>query len=347
MYRALELNKVRVDSLSRGDAMKAQKRLRYILTLALFIGITSVAFAQSNTVPLIGLLVFEQGGCRNEAFHSGLRELGYVEGSNFKFQCEDAGGKYQGLNAAAERLVNAKPDVLVVIGHAPTKSLQRATHTIPIVMVSSGDPVGSGFAQSLARPGGNVTGVTDFTFELNLKRLEMLKSAVPSLNHLSVLMHSGLPEDLASIFMRDTIASGNTLGFDVKVVKFAKLEELDRAYDEISRSGDQALLIAPMREIAAETRRIVELSRQYKLPTISLRKSYTIAGGLMSYGVDVASLHHRMAYFVDRILKGANPAELPIEQPTRFEFYVNLNTAKQMNLQMPESILLRADKVIE
>jgi len=298
-------------------------------------------------VPVVGFLAFNAKGCRNANLERGLRELGYTEGQHYRFDCRHADGRYEGLDAAARGLVAARPDVVVVYGHAATLSMHRATADIPIVMLASGEPVAVGFARSLAHPGGNMTGVTDYTIELNIKRLELLKSAVPTLRRLAILVHSGLPADLAAAFLRDSEAAGRQFGFSVHVVNFARLDDLAGAFDAMEIAGDQALLVAPMREVPAETARLIELSHKHNLPTVHLRKSFVVAGGFMSYGVDYAQLQHRTAFFVDQILNGARPADMPIEQPARFELYINSTSARLLGVELPESLMLRADEVVE
>jgi len=301
----------------------------------------------TGRVPVIGFLAFNAKGCHNANLERGLRELGYTEGRNYKFECRHADGHYDGLDPAARELAAARPDVIVVFGHAATLALHRATTEIPIVMLSSGEPVSVGFARSLAHPGGNMTGVTDFSIELNIKRLELLKSAVPMLRRLAILVHSGLPADLAAAFLRDSEAAGRQFGFSVHVVNFSRLEDLDGAFDQMEAAADQALLVAPMREVPAETARLVELSHKHRLPTVHLRKSFVLAGGFMSYAVDYSILQHRAAFFVDQILNGARPGNLPIEQPARFELYINSASARLLDVELPESLVLRADKVVE
>jgi putative ABC transport system substrate-binding protein len=203
-----------------------------------------------------------------------------------------------------------------------------------------------GFVQSLARPGGNITGVSYFNTELNIKRLEFLKETLPDLKRLAVLVHASIPSDLTDAYLRDCRAAGRNFGFDVQVVKFRKLEEFDRAFKDMIAAGVQALFVAPMREVAAETRRLAELSVRHRLPTIHFRKTFPKEGGLMSYGADYPTLYHRTATYVDKILNGAKPAELPVEQPARFEFLINLKTARALGITIPHELLLRADEVI-
>lgn len=317
-----------------------------VLATAVLAGSLAPGAHAADKLPRIGFLAFQEGGCRNEPFHQGLRELGYVEGKNFTFDCRHAHSRFEALDAAAVELVRAKPDVIVVFGHAPTRAAQRATKEIPIVMSASGEPVEMGLVQSLARPGGNITGVSYFNTELNIKRLEYLKTLVPNLKRLAVLMHAGIPTELADAYLRDCETAGKALGFGIQVVKFTKLEDLDEVFAEMSRFGAQALFVAPMREVAAETKRLVELSNHHRLPTIHFRKAFAKEGGLMSYGADYAVLYRRTATYVDKILKGAKPAVLPIEQPARFEFVINAKAAKALGLTIPPELLVRADEVI-
>jgi len=306
-----------------------------------------IATARQDGKPVIGFLAFEPGGCRNAAFHRGMRELGYVDGQNMVFLCRHASGRYEELDAAVRDLLDTKPDVLVVFGHAPARAAQRATRELPIVASTSGEPVSMGFAQSLARPGGNITGVSYYAPELNLKRLEFLKQIVPDLSRLAVLMHSGLPSDLGDAYLRDCEEAGRTLGFSIHVVKFGALEEIDAAFAKIDSLGAQGVFVAPTREVRAETQRMADLGLQYHLPVVHSRKSFPATGGLLSYGPDYPQLYFRTAWYVDRILKGANPADIPIEQPARIELHINLATARAIGVDVPEAILLRADKIIE
>jgi putative ABC transport system substrate-binding protein len=214
-------------------------------------------------------------------------------------------------------------------------------------MSASGEPVAMGFVQSLARPGGNITGVSYYAPELTLKRLELLKSMAPNLKRLAVLTHSGLPQELAGAYLRDCEAAGKVLGFTVHVVKYSKLEDIDNAFAEMKQLDVQGVFIAPTREVKAETERMAQLGLKHRLPIVHSRKTFVPAGGLMAYGPDYSVLYHRAAFYVDRILKGAKPGELPVEQPARVELHLNLATAKALGMQVPESLLLRADKVIE
>ena len=325
--------------------MRALTSLLALACLSLLASLPANA-QPAGKIPRIGFLAFSEGGCGNKPFHDGLRELGYVEGKNFTFDCRHAHGRFEALDAAAAELVHAKADVIVVFGHAPSRAAQRATKEIPIVISASGEPVEMGFVQSLARPGGNITGVSYFYTELNIKRLEYLKTLVPNLKRLAVLVHAGVPTELVNAYLQDCETAGKALGFGIQVVKFTKLENLEEAFAEMVSSRAQALFVAPMREVAAETKRLVELSNHHRLPNIHFRKSFAKEGGLMSYGTDYAVLYRRTATYVAKILKGAKPAELPVEQPARFEFVVNVKAAKALGLTVPPELLLRADEVI-
>jgi len=323
-------------------------KCRYLLLTLLFtVTIPAPLLAAQDGKPVIGFLAFEPGGCKNAAFHKGMKELGYEDGKNMVFVCRHSEGRYERLDATAAELIKEKPDLLVVFGHAPSQAVQRVTKTIPVIMSTSGEPVAMGLVQTMARPGGNITGVSYYATELNIKRLEFLKSVVPGLKRLGVLLHAGLPQDLAGAYLRDSETAGKAMGFSVHPVKYSKVEDIDDAFVEMKKIDVQGVLVAPTREVKAETRRVIQQGLQHHLPIVHSRKSFAAGGGLMSYGPDYSVLFHRTAFYVDRVLKGAKPAELPVEQPARFELHINVATARQLGLTVPESLLLRADKVIE
>jgi putative ABC transport system substrate-binding protein len=332
----------------RRSASCARLRLLAVM-IAAIAGITSAGWADArqNGKPAIGFLAFAESGCKNAAFHRGMKELGYEDGKNWVFKCVHSDGKYERLDAAAAKVAAMTPDIFVVFGHAPTKAAQRATKTIPIVMSASGEPVEMKIVQSLARPGGNITGVSYYANELNSKRLEFLASMVPGFRRLGMLLHRGLPRDLAEAYIQNSAETGKVLGFSSHVVEYSSAADIDKAFGEMRRLGVQGVFVAPTREVKAEIQRIAELGLKFRLPVVHFRKSFPAAGGLMSYGPDYNILYHRTAWYVDRILKGARPADLPVEQPARFELHVNTATAKALGLKVPESLLLLADKVIE
>lgn len=327
---------------TRNDA--ALRVPTFILAAILALGATGAA---AKELPRIGILSVGAAGCRNEAFLKGMGELGYVEGENVVYECGHAKGSFDGLDAAAVEIVRTRPDVLVGFGHAAAHALRRATQDIPTVVSISGEPVRSGLVASFARPGGNLTGVSYFNTELNIKRMELFKVLVPSLKRMAVVMSPKQPADLIESYTRDSRAAGQTLGFDVRIVEATTIEELERAFGEMAKAGMQAVFLPPKQTSPKEMKRIAELALQYRLPTMHFHKGFTKEGGLMSYGVDYAVLYHRTATYVDKILKGANPAVLPVEQPARFELLVNLTTARALGLKLPEHILQRADRVIE
>lgn len=309
--------------------------------------VVAVQAAPPASVPRIGFLAFEAGSCRNEAFTAGLRELGYIEGQNIVIECRHAGGRYDGFQPAADALARSRPAIIVAFGQPHTKAAQNATRDIPVVMVASGEPVESGFAASLARPGGNLTGLTYYVIELNAKRLELLKAMVPGLRRVALLVDpEGTPE-LRQIYLRDTRAAARALGIELAVVEASGSADLERTFDEVAKAGVQAVLVLPYIKFMRNAQEIATITKWRELPSIHFMARYPALGGLMSYSPDFERLHRRAASYVDKILKGAKPADLPIEQPTRFELGINLETAREFGLTVPRTLLQRADKVIE
>lgn len=319
-------------------------------TLALMVA-TVLVFAAAGTfakdLPRIGFLAFDEQYCRNEGFAAGLRELGYAEGNNISIECRHAGGRYEALQSTADALARSKPAIIVAFGHPLAKVAQRATKEIPVVMLASGEPVESGFAASLARPGGNLTGLTYYATELNAKRLELLKAVVPGFRRVALLVSPEAPADLTATYLRDTRSAAKALGLEVVVVEAKGEADLERAFDEIAKSGAQAALILPYLAFAETAQQIADIAKWRELPTIHFLAHYSALGGLMGYGPDYELLHRRAATYVVKILKGAKPGELPIEQPTRLVFSINVATTRELGLKVPETVLARADKVIE
>jgi putative tryptophan/tyrosine transport system substrate-binding protein len=283
---------------------------------------------------------------RLDDLRQGLRDLGYVEGQNLLIEYRYAEGSDTRLRDLAAELVRLQVEVIVAGGSAATRAAQQATRTIPIVMASSGDPVGLGFVASLARPGGNITGMSNFVAELPGKLLELLKEAVPQSTHIAVLTNPGSAAHEAE--MAHLAVAAKALGVHVDVVPLRSRDELAGAFAAMTREGAEALVVLgePLlidRIISA----IVELAAQHRLPAIYRWRSHVEAGGLMSYGPNQPAMRRRVAYYVDRLLQGAMPADLPVEQPTKFELVLNLKTAKALGLTMPPSLLLLADGVIQ
>jgi putative ABC transport system substrate-binding protein len=307
----------------------------------------TVPAAPKAKLPRIGILAFDETNCRVEPFIEGLRELGYIEGKNITTECRHAGGSYAGFQPAADSLALSKPAIIVAFGTSLVKAAQRATKDIPVIMFASGEPVASGFAASFSRPGGNLTGLTYYVIELNAKRLELLKAVVPGLQRTSVLFDPEAPPELTRMFLRDIRAAAKTLGIELVEVKASRSADYERAFGEIEKANAQAVLILPYFAFMRDAQELADIAKWSGLPSIHVVTRYSALGGLMSYSPDYGQLQRRLAVYVDKILKGASPSGLPIEQPTRFEFAINLSTARDLGLKIPEAVLLRADKVIE
>jgi putative ABC transport system substrate-binding protein len=282
---------------------------------------------------------------RLEALRQGLRELGYVEGQNIALEPRWAEGKYDRYPALAADLVHSKVDVIVAWSGQATKAAQEATRTIPIVMSLVNDPVGSGLVASLARPGGNVTGTTITAPDVVGKRLELLKEVVPKVSRVAVLQH---PDNPASALMvREAEAAARALGVQLQILGVRNPAEIDSAFVAMTRERAGALLPLSDALFDNQQRQMLELTAKRRLPTIMGTRQYAEAGGLMAYGADFLDLERRAATYVDKILKGAKPADLPVEQPTKFDLVINLKTAKALGLTIPHTLLQRADQVIQ
>jgi putative ABC transport system substrate-binding protein len=280
-----------------------------------------------------------------EAFRQGLRELGYVEGQNIAIESRWTEGKDDRLPALAADLVRSKVDVIVAETGAATRAAQQATRTIPIVMSLVNDPVGSGLVASLARPGGNVTGLTIMSPDLVGKQLELLKEVVPKVSRVALLRHPDNPASAAQL--REAEAAAQALGVRLQTLEARSPQEIDGAFAAMTRERAGALLVIPDTLFWSQRRQIVDLAVKRRLPSIRIGEAYAEAGGLMSYGPSYRDLERRAATFVDKILKGANPADLPVAQPTKFELVINLKTAKAIGLTIPQPLLQRADQIID
>jgi putative ABC transport system substrate-binding protein len=280
-----------------------------------------------------------------EAFRQGLRELGYVEGQNIAIESRWTEGKDDRLPALAADLVRSKVDVIVAETGAATRAAQQATRTIPIVMSLVNDPVGSGLVASLARPGGNVTGLTIMSPDLVGKQLELLKEVVPKVSRVALLRHPDNPASAAQL--REAEAAAQALGVRLQTLEARSPQEIDGAFAAMTRERAGALLVIPDTLFWSQRRQIVDLAVKRRLPSIRIGEAYAEAGGLMSYGPSYRDLERRAASYVDKILKGANPADLPVAQPTKFELVINLKTAKAIGLTIPQPLLQRADQIID
>jgi len=306
---------------------------------------------QAAKVARIGYLVPNLAASPHlhEAFRQGLRDLGYIEGRNVVIEYRDAEGKLERLPALAAELVALKVDVIVSAGGTPPAlAAKQATRTLPIVFAFAGDPVKSGLVTSLARPGGNVTGSSMLgTAELVGKRLELLTQAVPGVSRVAVLRHPGFVSERADKDNLKAIdAAARALGVRLQVVEARGPADIDKAFADMTRARAGALAVTGSPMFTTERRRLVDLAAKNRLPAVYESREDVDAGGLMAYGPNWADLFRRAATYVDKILKGTKPADLPVEQPTKFELVINLKAAKTLGITIPQSLLARADEVI-
>jgi putative ABC transport system substrate-binding protein len=283
----------------------------------------------------------------SQALRKQLHELGYVEGQNIALESRWAQGRVERLPGLAAELVRLKVDVIVTTGTLATQAAKQATTTIPIVMVSGVDPVGIGLIASLARPGGNVTGVTSLTGELSGKRLELLKEAVPKASRLAVLWDPTNPSTAFELRETQVMARSLVKRVSIQAVSVRDPNEFESAFAAMTRERAGALIVLSSAMFFTERRRLANLAVKHRLPTMFGQREEAEAGGLMAYGANFTDLFQRAAIYVDKILRGAKPADLPVEQPTRYQLIINLKTAKALGLTIPQSVLIRADEVIQ
>ena len=279
-----------------------------------------------------------------DAFRQGLRELGWVEGQNVSIEYRWAGGHLDRLPALASELVRASVDVILVAGGAGVRAALEASRTVSIVSAITGDMVAAGFAASLARPGGRVTGLAVQFEDLASKQLQILKETVPKVIYIAILHHTTPPN---LVVLKATEAGARALGLKGRVFEIRDVPDLDGAFRTAKADRADAMYVLPSPTFNRHRARLAELALKHRLPGIYEAKEYVDAGGLMSYGPSFSDLYRRSAHYVDRILKGAKPGDLPIEQPTKFDLAINLKTAKALGLTIPPSLLQRADQVIE
>jgi putative ABC transport system substrate-binding protein len=287
----------------------------------------------------------ERERARLAAFQQGLRELGYLEGKNISIEQRYAGGEFERLPELAAELARLKVDIFVVAGAPAAHAAQKASSVIPIVMIAVADPVGMGLVASLARPGGSITGLSDFNTGVVAKRLELLREVVPSVSRVAVLLNPTNPSNPPQLKL--TQAAAATLGVTLLAFEANRADAIDRAFVAIKTERAGALIVIGDPMLGTHAKRIVELSTRNRLPAIYWIREFPDAGGLMSYGAKFDDLWRQAATYVDKILKGAKPGELPVEQPTTFELVINLKTASALRLTIPQSVLLRADRLIE
>jgi len=322
-----------------------QRRLLLAFALYLAFATTSVWAQQSNRIPVLGVLTLTAGAADPfvETLRQGLRERGYMEGRNIRVEFRTAQDDADRLPGLAGELVHLNADVIVVTNALAAQALRRATSTIPIV-VALLDPVAAGLVTNLARPGGNITGLSSMGIELSAKRLQLLKEAIPRLNRVAVLWNPDTSSTAKMVEDLKPVAS--SMSIELTLVSVQTPEGFDAAFAAVARANAQALYIVGGPLFYAYRTTLAKLSTKSRLPGIAGGRYYVDGGGLMSYGASIQDQMHRAAGYVDKILKGAKPSDLPIEQPTKLELVVNLRTAKALGISIPESILLRADEVI-
>jgi ABC-type uncharacterized transport system substrate-binding protein len=326
------------------------KKFLCLLTALLFASFHLAQAQQPTKVPRLGYLSVSDAATestRAEGVRSALRELGYIEGQNIAIEYRYAEGKLDRFPELAAELVRLKVDIILVAGgNTLILAAKNATKTIPIVMAGDGtDPVKAGFVESLARPGGNVTGLALLVSELHGKRLELLKEAVPKLARVAVLYDSALPANVLQL--KDIQDAARALGLTIQPLEVRSPDDFDRVFAALNKQRPDGLYVIQGRLMGANRKRIVGFALKSLLPSVHYNREFAAAGGLMSYGADPTHSYRRVARYVDKILKGAKPAELPVEQPTKFELVINLKTAKQIGLTIPPNVLARADRVIK
>jgi len=322
------------------------------LAVVLIVGVLAphaVDAQQPSKIAQVGVLISStpRSATSNlEAFRKGLRELGHVEGKTFALVPRYGEARAEQLPGLARELVALKVDVIVVSTDLVAAAARRETQTIPIVMTFGTDPVGTGFVASLARPGGNVTGLSNIAPELSAKRVELLKEAVPRLSSVAFLWN---PDVRGALFdYKETESAARSLRLPLQSVEVVRAEDLDRAFAAITEQRSQALIVqAPNPILFSDPGRVASFAQRNRLPSMYPYRDYVDAGGLMSYGPNLREMWRRTATYVDKILKGAKPGDLPVEQPTKFELIINLKTAKALGMTIPQSLLVRADHVIQ
>jgi putative ABC transport system substrate-binding protein len=303
---------------------------------------------QANKIHRIAFLNAASPGAilaRYDAFRQGLSELGYVDGKNINIEYRSAEGKLERLREIVAEIVRLKVDIIVTAGPSATRSAKEATSTIPIIMALDYDPVANGFVASLARPGGNITGLSAQYPEMSGKQLELIKQIVPGVSRVIVLGTSTQPGNARAL--RETELAGETFGVEVEYLDVLAPKDLETKFRAATKRRAEGIVVLAGPVLLSERARLVELGVKSRVPITYQASEYVEAGGLITYGVAIADLHRRAATYVDKILKGAKPADLPVEQPRKFELIINLKAAKQIGLTIPPHVLARADRVIK
>ena len=327
--------------------MMKRRSLALLLVLASLSAPLAAEAQQSGRIHRVGVLSMLAGpNPRTQALQRSLADLGYEEGRNIAFEWKWAAGSTERLPGLAADLLRANVDVIVAGGPQPVAAAKRATSTIPVVMLAVADPVGAGFVSSLARPGGNLTGLSlDATPELFAKQLQLLKEARPHISRVAVLWNSGMPG--VQPFVDALKGAGRSLNVSLQWIDIGGRSEFERAFSDMSRGRAAAVVVISDPFIYVHREQIVQLAAKYRIPAMYLFDEIVSAGGFMSYGPSLADLYRRTATYVDKILRGAKPADLPIEQPTKFDLVINLRTARTLGITIPQGLLLRAERLIE
>ncbi|MFZ2649218.1 MAG: ABC transporter substrate-binding protein [Burkholderiaceae bacterium] len=315
------------------------------IVAALSLGAQAQEAAKLVRIGRLAPLSEEAAAPQSEAFRRGMRDLGWVEGTNYTLESVYAHGKLDRLPALAAELVQRRVDIILAGSSPGTLAVKNATRTIPVVMVTTGDPVADGLVQSLARPGGNVTGLTTLAQGLNAKRVQLLKESVSGMTRMAVLTNPG--DSYAAAFAKEREEVSRALGVKIQVLEASAPSMFEQAF--AAAAGERAQALSVLSGIVFLTHRqaIVEIAASRRLPAIYPERAFVEGGGLMYYGASLSDMWRHVAAHVDKILKGAKPADLPVEQPTKFELVINLKTARQLGLKIPQSVMLRADQLIE
>jgi putative ABC transport system substrate-binding protein len=316
-------------------------------TVALGLAILALSAWAQAPIPRIGFLGNSTPALEANLvgpFRDGLRDLGYVEGKSIAIEYRWAEGDYTRFPTLIKELIAAKVAIIVTAGTPATLAVKKATTSIPVVMIAVGDPVGTGIVSSLRLPGGNITGLTSISPELDGKRLELLREVVPGISHVAVLWNSSSP--LQVVAEKQTRAAADALGMKMLSLGVRSKEDIEEAFGQMLKQRPQALLVLADRLFLHHRERIMAFALEHRLPGVHAYRELVDAGGLMSFGPSYAGMHRRAAIFVDRILRGAKPGDLPVERPASFELVVNLKTAKAFGLTIPESVVLRATEIV-
>jgi len=324
------------------------RRRDFITFLGSVAAVWPLAAGAQSKIPRIGFMGNSTAALEAnlvDAFREGLREHGYEEGRNIVIEYRWADGNYETFPALVAELIAANVDVIVTAGTPAALAMKKATTTVPLIMIAVGDPVGTGLVPSLARPGGNLTGLSSIAPDLEGKRLQLLREVVPTLSHVGMFVNSANPFHVSS--MRQARTAAETMGIKLQVYDIRKSEDLDSAFAAIRKERPDGLLILADRVFLHNRELMMDFTKEQRLPSVNAYTELVEVGGLMSYGPSYEDMHRRAAIYVDKILKNAKPADLPIEQPSKFTFIINLKAAKALGVTVPSQLLALADRLIE